>query len=195
MQRVRKVGVLWLLSLGVGMLGVCASVLPAAAARPKGAPATLKVGIVSFLSGPASSPFGIPSRNAARLWIDKLNQEGGIGGAKLVPVFIDEAGGTARQVTEFRRLVLDEKVNFVLGYISSADCLGIAPVAEELQTLTILADCGTVRVFEARKYHYVFRTHAHTVIDGVGAARYVLRIKPALKTVAGINQELSLIHI
>ncbi|GIX47442.1 MAG: hypothetical protein KatS3mg131_1653 [Candidatus Tectimicrobiota bacterium] len=160
-----------------------------AVARPQGAPETLKVGVVAFLSGPASGPFGVPSKNAAQLWIDKINREGGIEGVKIEPVFIDEAGGTDRQVSEFRRLVYDERVDVVLGYISSASCLGVAPVAEELQQLTILADCGTVRVFEERSYRYVFRTHAHTVIDGVGAARYVLALKPQLKTVAGINQD------
>jgi branched-chain amino acid transport system substrate-binding protein len=35
----------------------------------------------------------------------------------------------------------------------------------------------------------VFRTHAHTVIDGVGAARYVLAMNPNVKTIAGINQD------
>jgi branched-chain amino acid transport system substrate-binding protein len=62
-------------------------------------------------------------------------------------------------------------------------------VAEELRVLTILADCGTDRVFEERKYRYVFRTHAHTVIDGVGAARYLITVKPDVKTIAGINQD------
>ena len=36
----------------------------------------------------------------------------------------------------------------VIGYISSGDCLGIAPVAEELKKLTVLFDCGTPRIFE-----------------------------------------------
>jgi branched-chain amino acid transport system substrate-binding protein len=35
----------------------------------------------------------------------------------------------------------------------------------------------------------VFRTNAHTVIDGIGAARYLLSVKPDVKTIAGINQD------
>ena len=168
-------------------LGVFAGA--ARGAPPAGAPATLKIGVVAFLSGPASGPFGIPSRNAAQVWIDKVNREGGIGGVKVVPVFADEAGPADKVVTEFRRLALDEKVSAVMGYISSANCLAVPPVANELKVLTILADCGTDRVFEEGKYPYVFRTHAHTVIDGVGAARYVLSLKPGVKTIAGINQD------
>jgi branched-chain amino acid transport system substrate-binding protein len=177
-------------ALTVGLAGVAGLVPPGAGAAPvAGAPAQLKVGVVSFLSGPASGHFGIPARNAAELWIERINEGGGIGGVRVVPVFTDEAGPADKVVTEFRRLVLDEKVAVVLGYISSANCLAVPPVAEELKVLTVLADCGTDRVFEERAYRYVFRTHAHTGIDGVGAARYVLDVKPGLKTVAGLNQD------
>jgi len=174
----------------IALSGVCVLSAGARAAPPAGAPSELKIGVVAFLSGPASGPFGIPARNAAELWIEKINREGGIGGVKVVPVFTDEAGPADKVVTEFRRLALDEKVSAVMGYISSANCLAVPPVADELKVLTILSDCGTDRVFEEGKQHpYVFRTHAHTVIDGVGAARYVLSIKPDVKTIAGINQD------
>jgi branched-chain amino acid transport system substrate-binding protein len=173
----------------LALVGFCIPVGAARGVPVAGAPTELKIGVVAFLSGPASGPFGIPSRNAAELWIEKINRDGGIGGVKLVPVFTDEAGPADKVVTEFRRLALDEKVSAVMGYISSANCLAVSPVADELKVLTILADCGTDRVFEEGKHPYVFRTNAHTVIDGVGAARYVLSLKPDVKTVAGINQD------
>jgi branched-chain amino acid transport system substrate-binding protein len=161
-----------------------------------GAPAALKIGIVTFLSGPAASPFGVPARNAAEVLIENLNagkapkpyDQKGIGGVPIRAIYIDEAGGAEKQVAEFRRLVLEEKVDLVIGYISSADCLAVAPVAEELKTLTVLFDCGTNQIFEERDYRYVFRTHAHQVIENVGAARYILRMKPNLRSIAGINQ-------
>ncbi len=48
----------------------------------------------------------------------------------------------------------------MIGYISSGDCLAVAPVAEELKKLTIFFDCGTPRIFEDASYKYVFRTGA-----------------------------------
>ncbi len=167
-----------------GVLGLV-GVAPAAA---QGKPAELKIGIVTFLSGPAAV-FGVPSRNAAEWLIDKYNKEGGIGGVKIRPVYVDEAGGAEKQVGEFRRLVLDEQVDLVVGYISSADCLAVAPVAEELKKLTVLFDCGTNRIFEDNRYTYVFRTAAHQALDSVAAAKYVLKIKPDVRTIAGINQD------
>ncbi len=161
---------------------------PSTVAAGQAKPAELKVGIVSFLSGPATV-FGIPSKNAAEWLIEKYNREGGIGGARIRPVYIDEAGGADKQVSEFRRLVLDEKVDLVIGYISSADCLAVVPVAEELRVLTVLFDCGTNRIFEDRKHTYVFRTKAHQALDSVAAAKYILKQKPGLKSIAGINQD------
>src|SRR5947209_9842467 len=166
---------------------------PAAAQTPApraaGAPKELRVGIVTLLSGAASSTFGIPAKKAADAWVEKINDEGGIGGVKIVPVLTDEAGPGDKVVAEFRRLAADEKVDLVIGYISSANCVAVPAVAEELRVLTVLFDCGTTRVFEEAKYKYVFRTAAHTGIDGIGAARYLLTAKPDVKTVAGLNQD------
>lgn len=182
-QYIKAVAGLILLA-GVGVVDRAARGEPVA-----GAPAQLRIGVVAFQSGPASGPFGIPARNAADVWIEKINREGGIGGVKVSPVFTDEAGPADKVVTEFRRLALDQKVDAILGYISSANCLAVSPVADELKVLTVLGDCGTTRIFEEGKHPYVFRTNAHTVIDGVGAARYLLSVKPDVKTVAGIDQD------
>jgi branched-chain amino acid transport system substrate-binding protein len=157
---------------------------------------SLRIGFVTFLSGPAAGPFGVPARNAAELVVESLNDGSfpapydseGIAGARIVPVIIDEAGGTAQQVAEFRNLVERQNVDLVIGYISSGDCLAVAPVAEELQTLTVLFDCGTPRIFEDDEYRYVFRTGPTATKDNVAAARYLLELDPDVTTIAGINQ-------
>lgn len=184
---------------GSALIAAIAGTFPLVDARPaaaQGKPAELKIGVVSFLSGAAAAPFGVPSRNAAEVLLEQLNAgkapapygEKGIGGVPVRAVYIDEAGGGDKQVAELRRLVLDEKVDLVIGYISSADCLAVTPVAEELKKLTVLFDCGTNRIFEDRAFKYVFRTKGHQIIDNVGAARYVLKLRPGLRSIAGINQ-------
>ncbi len=162
---------------------------------PAHAQGKVKLGIVTFLSGPAAGPFGIPSRNAANLMIHAINDGAlpapyntkGIGGAAIDPVIIDEAGSTTQVVENFRNLVQQRHVNAVVGYISSGSCLAIAPVAEELRMLTIFYDCGTTRIFEDHAYKYVFRTSATATMDNVGAARYLKQEYPNDTTYAGIN--------
>jgi branched-chain amino acid transport system substrate-binding protein len=162
--------------------------VPAALAQP------VRVGIVTFLSGPAAGPFGVPARNAAELMAEVINagsvpapySDKGFGGNPIELVIIDEAGGPQKQVAEFRNLA--QRVDLVIGYISSGDCLAIAPVAEELKKLTVLFDCGTPRIFEDASYKYVFRTGAHATMDNVAAALYLLEKHPNVKSIAGINQ-------
>ena len=154
----------------------------------------IKVGIVTFLSGPAAGPFGIPARNAAEQMAELLNAgtvpapytQKGFGGTPIELVIIDEAGGPQKQVAEYRNLV--PRVDIVIGYISSGDCLAIAPVAEEQKKLTILFDCGTPRIFEDASYEYVFRTGPTGTMDNVSVALYLVERNPNVKSIAGLNQ-------
>jgi branched-chain amino acid transport system substrate-binding protein len=156
----------------------------------------IRIGVVTFLSGPAAGPFGVPARIAAEAIVESLNAGKapapynikGLSGTPIELVIIDEAGGATKQVAEYRNLVQRQEVDFVVGYISSGDCLAIAPVAEELKKLTILFDCGTPRIFEEASYKYVFRTRAHATMDAVAGALYLLERRSDLKAYGGINQ-------
>jgi branched-chain amino acid transport system substrate-binding protein len=167
-----------------------------ARAQQAAAPATVKLGIVSFLTGPAASPFGIPGRNGAEIVIEALNagkapapyNTPGFGGTKIEAKYVDEAGSAANVVTEFRNLVQRDQVDAVVGYVSSGSCLAVTPVAEELKALTVFYDCGTPRIFEEKPRTYVFRVSPHATMDNVAAARYILAKKKNLKSYSGINQ-------
>ena len=83
-------------------LAVAASLFALAASTPAHAQEQkpIKVGIVTFLSGAAAGPFGIPARNAAELFAAEANAgklpapyvAKGIGGRAVELVVIDEAG-------------------------------------------------------------------------------------------------------
>ncbi len=158
---------------------------------------TFKIGVVTFLSGQAAESFGVPAWDGGRLLIEKLNagevpapyDTVGFGGIEIEAIVIDEAGGATKQVQEFRNLVQREGVDAVIGYVSSGDCLAVSPVADELQALTILYDCGTPRIFEDGVYEYVFRTAAHATMDNVALARYLDANGIEVETIAGINQD------
>ena len=155
----------------------------------------VKLGIVSFLTGPAAAPFGIPGRNAAEIVIEALNSgkapapynTPGLGGAKIEAKYVDEVGSTANQVTEYRNLVQRDNVDAVLGYVSSGSCLAVVPVAEELKTLTVLYDCGTPRIFEEAPRKYVFRPTPHATMDSVAAALYVTHKIKDISLYSGLN--------
>ena len=105
-------------------------------------PAPVKIGIVTFLTGPVAAPFGIPDHNAAELLVDSLNagkvpapyNQIGLGGAKIDAKFVDEVGSAADVVTQFRNLSERDHVDAVVGYVSSGNCLAVTPVAEGAKT-------------------------------------------------------------
>jgi branched-chain amino acid transport system substrate-binding protein len=181
-------------TLLAALLAGAVLVLPAGALADD--PPKFRIGVVTFLSGAAAGPFGVPARNGAEVLAEAINAgklpapyaKAGLGGRPIELVFLDEAGGTTKQVSEYRDLVQRQKVDAVIGYISSGDCLAVAPVAEELKTLTVFFDCGTPRIFEDAAYRYVFRTSSHAAMDNVAAAFYVADVMPKAKKIAGINQ-------
>jgi branched-chain amino acid transport system substrate-binding protein len=170
-----------------------AAVLGGQAAMAEDAP--LRIGVITFLSGPAAGPFGVPAKNAADLLADVLNKGGqipgyekkGFGGRPIELVYVDEAGGPTKVVTEYRNLVTRQNVDMVIGVISSGDCLAVAPVAEEMKKFTVLFDCATNRVFEEADYKYVFRTTTMATQENVAAARYIAENFPNLKVFSGVN--------
>jgi branched-chain amino acid transport system substrate-binding protein len=171
-----------------GATALVAAYLQFGPALAQSKPSEIKVAIVQFLSG-AGAPHDASAVNTARLLTEQFNAAGGIEGVRLNTMYVDEAGSAADKVAEYRRLVQDEKITVTIGYTSSANCLAVAPVADELKTLTIFHVCANYRLIDKGVHKYVFRTAAHAASENISAALYVLATKPDLKTIAGLNYD------
>jgi branched-chain amino acid transport system substrate-binding protein len=171
-----------------GALALVAAYLQFGPALAQSKPSEIKIAIVQFLSG-AAAPHDASAVNTARLLTEQFNAAGGIEGVRLNTLYVDEAGSAADKVAEYRRLVQDEKITVAIGYTSSANCLAVAPVADELKTLTIFHVCANYRLIDKGVHKYVFRTAAHAASENISAALYVLATKPNLKTIAGLNYD------
>ena len=159
---------------------------PATAQTSK--PAEVNLGIFTFTSGPGAA-YGVPGRNAADVVISQINASGGIGGVPVKPIYVDEGQGTNAVVAEFRKLASDSNNQVMIAALSSANCLALAPVAEQLQMPTFMWNCDTHQLFLKDKYKYVYRTNSSTVPEFVADALYLLAVKPNVKTVAIINPD------
>ncbi len=186
--------------LGVGaagILGTTVKVRQATAAKTRSIPKTpIKMATVSFLTGAAAAPFGIPGDNAYKMLVDHINGQGGIMGRKVEMRSYDEAGGADAQVKLARKLILEDKVDIILGYISSGNCKAVLPLTDELGGLIFAYDCGTHVLMEKKrspykvpKYGLGFRTSAHLGIDNIGLARMIQTNYPGVKKIAGINPD------
>ena len=171
-----------------GAMAFVAAYLQFGPALAQSKPSAIKIAIVQFLSG-AGAPHDASAVNTARLLTEQFNAAGGIEGVRLNTMYVDEAGSATDKVAEYRRLVQDEKITVAIGYTSSANCLAVAPVADELKTLTIFHVCANYRLIDKGVHRYVFRTAAHAASENISAALYVLATKPDLKTIAGLNYD------
>lgn len=151
-------------------------------------PAELKVGITTFLSGPASV-FGVPARQTAEMLVEQINAEGGIGGIPVRVSFVDENPGTEHLVGEFRRLVQAEGAHVIFASISSGSCLACTPLSDEMRKTTILWDCGTQRIFEEGRHPFAFRTQGYGTSEVLAPLLYLLKHKPDFRSIAVINQD------
>lgn len=149
-------------------------------------PTALKIAIVTFFSS-SGAVVGGPTADAAKLAIDEINQAGGIDGVPIEARYIDESGGPTKNVAELRSVAGD--VAAVLGYASSADCLAVVPIAEQLSLLTILSDCDTNALFEGHSYHWIFRTIPPASSNAVAMALYIAKMYPQVQDIAGINPD------
>ena len=171
-----------LLAASLGLLAFTASL----AQTTK--PAELKLGMSTFMTGPASV-LGAPAKAAADMWIDDFNAAGGIDGVKLKPTWIDEGQGADKFLSEYRRLAQEPGEKIMLSAISSGYCNALAPVAEDLKVINILWECSTEKVLEERRYKYVFRTGPNGTIEMVAAVLHLLKVRPDFKTIAVVNQD------
>ncbi|NPD17018.1 ABC transporter substrate-binding protein [Xinfangfangia sp. D13-10-4-6] len=167
---------------------VAAAMLFANSATAQEKPAEIRIGITTYTSG-AASVFGVPARAAAEMLAENLNARGGIEGVPVKISFIDEGAGLETVLTEYRRQVEDVGADIMFGSVSSGVCNKIAPLAEDLEVINFMWDCGTQRILEDDDYDYVFRTQANATQETLAPLAYLLKYKPDFKTIAVVNQD------
>ncbi|MDQ8727338.1 ABC transporter substrate-binding protein [Bradyrhizobium sp. LHD-71] len=173
----------------LALVGLAASAPVAAQEKP----ASLGFGIFTFTSGPAAA-YGMPGKNAADLMIEEINAKGGIEGVPVSATYVDEAQGAQGVIAEYRRLAGDAKNQVMIAALSSANCLALAPIAEQLEVPTVGWNCDTHQLLMDGKSKYVFRPNGNTVPEFIAYAIYLLERKPDVKTIAIINPDYAFGH-
>jgi len=159
---------------------------------PKEAPEKIIIGNAIALSGPNAPAAALSQVPSYDLWVDDVNAAGGIYVKeydKKIPVEIlryDDTSdvGTAVQLTE--KLIVEDKVNFILPPWGTASNFAIAPVVSEYTMPTLGCTVGSKQLAdEADKYPSFF-----TVLNQApeqGAALVSVMKELGVKTVAIIH--------
>src|SRR2546430_9907239 len=110
----------------------------AATVRPDAAPVfaeaggPVKIGVLPIRAGIAA-PVGAAGLRSTEWWLERVNKAGGILG-RPVQLIVEEESNPKDTVERYRKLILQDKVEAVLGGISTGVTLALGPVADDLGT-------------------------------------------------------------
>src|SRR5271166_1017215 len=150
-----------------------AAVLAGPAAQADEAAKTLKIGVVYDLTGPFAGGGSELQYLGAKIIIDWFNQQGGIDGYKVEPIYADAQSKPDVAINEAVRLVEQEKVDMLLGFYSSAQCVPVAARAEQLKEFMWITTCISSAVLESKHYKYVFRPQPNGAQFGLMSTDFV----------------------
>jgi ABC-type branched-subunit amino acid transport system substrate-binding protein len=133
--------------------GLLLAVGTAAGAQEK----TIKIGVIYDLTGPFAGGGSELHYDGAKIMIDWFNAHGGIDGYKVDAVYADAQSKPDVAINEAVRLIEQEKVDMLLGFYSSAECVPAAARIEEFKKFMWITTCIASPVLADRHLHYVFR--------------------------------------
>src|SRR3954449_10014586 len=104
------------------------------------------IGISLPLTGDFSQP-GSAARNGYEIWRDQVNAQGGLLGRKVTLKITDDASSQDTVVTDYTRLITQDKVDLVLGTFSSLLNFPASAVAEKNGYLYVEPAGGSPKMF------------------------------------------------
>lgn len=150
-----------------GWQGILALVLSVGLAFGQGQQ-PIKIGALFILSGNFAG-YGKSGSQGAQLALEEINAQGGVLGRPLQLIVVDDQGNPEVGVREARRLILQEKVDFLFGVDSSSVALAIAPLTDEYKIPLVVTHAATPTLTEQCR-PYVFRTSNNARMDAWAAA-------------------------
>jgi ABC-type branched-subunit amino acid transport system substrate-binding protein len=140
--------------LMVVMLVVGASPAPESLAQGK----KLKIGVIYDYTGPLAGGGSDLHALGAKIMIDHFIKKGGVEGYQIEALYADAQSKPEVAINEAVRLIEQEKVDMLLGFYSSAQCVPAAARVEQLKKFMWITTCISSAVLENRNLKYVFRS-------------------------------------
>jgi urea ABC transporter substrate-binding protein len=108
---------------------VAGSFMAALTTGPALAADTIKIGLLEDISGDLAL-MGKPKLNGSQLAVEEINKAGGIMGRKIELIHLDPQGDNARYQEFARRLISKDKVDVLIGGITSASREAVRPIID-----------------------------------------------------------------
>src|SRR5499425_2795662 len=116
----------------------------------------LKIGVIYDYTGPLAGGGSELHALGAKIIIDYFVKTG-VEGYQIEAIYADAQSKPDVAINEAVRLIEQEKVDMVLGFYSSAQCVPVAARIEQLKKFMWITTCISSAVLENRNLKYVFR--------------------------------------
>jgi branched-chain amino acid transport system substrate-binding protein len=115
----------------------------------------IKVGILGPMTGPQVD-IGLTMRDGSILAMEEINARGGIAGKKFEWIVIDDEATPAKSVNGAKKLIVDQKIEILLGPANSGCALAVGEVTQPNRIITVVP--GQNALLTRPEWDYVFRS-------------------------------------
>jgi branched-chain amino acid transport system substrate-binding protein len=129
----------------------------------------IKIGF-AYVFSDRLAHYGYGAKQGAEMAMEEVNQAGGLNGRKLVGIYADDKLKPAVGAEVVTKLIKEDKVDVVMGIVSSAVADAVAPVANQLETPLIVTLAMTPDITGPECNPYTFRISMDGPQNIMGAA-------------------------
>src|SRR5207247_1993851 len=170
--------------------------LPALAwaqAKPGVPSGPVRIGSLASRAGIAA-PVGTAGLRGTEWWTERANKSGGILGRQ-VQLVVEEESTPKDTVERYRKLILQDKVEVVIGGISTGVTPALGPVAEEMDTPWLSWDGTTQKGVEETMPNpkWAFKS-VDNEVEAIVAGQLTPKYFKGVQTIAGIGNDYSYGH-
>jgi branched-chain amino acid transport system substrate-binding protein len=119
----------------------------------------IKIGVIFDLTGPLAGGGSELEYLGAKIMLDHFAKSG-VEGYRIEAVYADAQSKPDVAINESVRLLEQEKVDMLLGFFSSAQCVPVSDRVEQLKKFMWMTTCISSAVFQNKNFKYVFRPQA-----------------------------------
>jgi branched-chain amino acid transport system substrate-binding protein len=119
----------------------------------------IKIGVIYDLTGPLAGGGSELQYTGAKIMLDSYAKKQ-VEGYKIEAVYADAQSKPDVAINEAVRLIEQEKVDMLLGFFSSAQCVPVAARVEQLKKFMWITTCISSAVLENKNFKYIFRPQA-----------------------------------
>ncbi len=121
----------------------------------------IKFGFIHSLSGGIGQVYGIPDLAGVKMAVKEINEAGGVLGRPLEVIARDDKLSPETGVREAKDLILNEKVEWIQGTVSSAVALAISAYCKEAKVPFVVTTAASPTITGEKGHRYVFRSNTN----------------------------------